>query len=238
MLKMSKAILIVDDDVELCSLMKDFFAQQGFRTECAHDGHTGLLRALEGRFDLVILDAMLPVLDGFELLRRLRKQSGIPVIMLTARTAQNDKIKGLDAGADDYLPKPFGPEELAARVRAVLRRFGKAQALKADVMESGGLKLDARARDLRYLGDPVELTSVEFDILELLMRAAGRIVSRDELAVVLYQRRSTPYERSLDVHISHLRKKLELAQQSNRAARSAGKPHIRTVRGIGYLFSS
>src|SRR5262245_21125676 len=113
---MSRAILIVDDDVELCLLMKDFFAQQGFMTESAHDGHTGLLLALDGRFDLVILDAMLPVLDGFELLRRLRKESAIPVIMLTARTAQQDRVKGLDSGADDYLPKPFGPEELAARV--------------------------------------------------------------------------------------------------------------------------
>jgi two-component system response regulator CpxR len=236
--KMSKAILIVDDDIELCSLMKDFFAQQGFHTECAHDGHNGLLRALEGRFDIVILDAMLPVLDGFELLRRLRRQSAIPVIMLTARTAQHDRIKGLDAGADDYLPKPFGPEELAARVRAVLRRLGKADTLKADVIESGSLKLDARAREVHHSGIPVDLTSVEFDILELLMRAAGRIVSRDELAVVLYQRRSTPYERSLDVHISHLRKKLEIAQKGHRATRSTGQPQIRTVRGIGYLFSA
>jgi two-component system response regulator CpxR len=234
---MSKAILIVDDDVELCFLMKDFFAQQGFHTECVHDGHSGLLRAIEGKFDLVILDAMLPVLDGFELLRTLRKQSAIPVIMLTARTAQNDRIKGLDAGADDYLPKPFGPEELAARVRAVLRRLGKAETLKADRIESGNLKLDARAREVRYFGIPVVLTSVEFDILELLMRAAGRIVSRDELAVVLYQRRSTPYERSMDVHISHLRKKLELAQRQQRPARSTERPQIRTVRGIGYLFS-
>jgi two-component system, OmpR family, response regulator CpxR len=126
---MSKTIFIVDDDVELCSLMKDFFAQQGFRTECAHDGQAGLVRALEGGFDLLILDAMLPVLDGFELLRLLRKQSAIPVIMLTARTAQHDRIKGLDAGADDYLPKPFGPEELAAHVRAVLCRMGKAETL-------------------------------------------------------------------------------------------------------------
>jgi two-component system, OmpR family, response regulator CpxR len=233
---MSKTILIVDDDVELCSLMKDFFAQQGFRTVCAHDGQAGLVRALEGGFDLLILDAMLPVLDGFELLRLLRKQSAIPVIMLTARTAQHDRIKGLDAGADDYLPKPFGPEELAARVRAVLRRMGKAETLKADVMESGGLRLDARAREVRYFGESVDFTSVEFDILELLMRAAGRIVSRDELAVILYQRRSTPYERSLDVHISHLRKKLELVQGRNRQANA--KPVIRTVRGIGYMFST
>jgi len=234
---MPKTILIVDDDVELCALMKDFFAQQGFHTECAYDGHAGLLRALEGKFDLVILDAMLPVLDGFEVLRRLRKQSAIPVIMLTARTAQRDRIEGLDAGADDYLPKPFGPEELAARVRAVLRRLGKAETLRPDVMESGGLKLDARAREVRCLGRPVDLTSVEFDILELLMRASGRIVSRDELAVVLHQRRSTPYERSLDVHISHLRKKLESAQQRNGSSDSERKPLIRTVRGMGYLFS-
>src|SRR2546428_3357612 len=117
-MRMFKTILIVDDDVELCSLMRDFFAGQGFRTESAHDGQVGLVRALEGGFDLVILDVMLPVLSGFELLRLLRKKSAIPVIMLTARTDQHDRIKGLDAGADDYLPKPFGPEELAARIRA------------------------------------------------------------------------------------------------------------------------
>jgi two-component system, OmpR family, response regulator CpxR len=130
------------------------------------------------------------------------------------------------------------PKSFAARVRAVLRRMGKAETLKADVMESGGLRLDARAREVRYFGESVDFTSVEFDILELLMRAAGRIVSRDELAVVLYQRRSTPYERSLDVHISHLRKKLELVQGRNRQAYAKDRPVIRTMRGIGYMFST
>jgi len=166
-------ILLVDDDSELCALMTDFFSRHGFEIETAHDGRGGLARALEAGFDLIILDVMLPVLDGFEVLAQLRRRSAVPVIMLTARTGQEDRIAGLDAGADDYLPKPFGPEELLAR-------------------------------------------------------SSGRIVSRDELAAALYQRESTPHERSLDVHMSHLRKKLA----------SGERTLIRTVRGVGYLFSA
>jgi two-component system response regulator CpxR len=218
---------LVEDDVELCSLMTDFFAQHGFRVEAVHDGRQGLVRALEGSYEIILLDGMLPVLDGFEVLRQLRKRALTPVIMLTARIAERDRIAGLDAGADDYLPKPFGPEELLARIRAVLRRTGQ-QVGRANQVEAAGLSLDAGSREVRHRGEPIEVTSIEFDILELLMRSAGRVVSRDELTSVLYQRRSTPWERSLDVHISHLRKKLE----------SIGVAPIRTVRGIGYQFSA
>jgi two-component system response regulator CpxR len=204
--------------------MRDYFAQHGFEAEAVHDGRTGLARALEGRFDLVILDAMLPVLDGFEVLRQLRKRSSVPVIMLTARTSRPDRVEGLNAGADDYLPKPFGPEELLARMRAVLRRAGHAQSAPERIAEAAGLRLDPRTRHVVYFGDPVEITAIEFDILELLVRAAGRTVTRDELTAALYQRPATPYERSLDVHISHLRKKLE----------RNGRTPIRTIRGVGY----
>lgn len=221
-----RSILIVDDDTELCSLMKDFLLPQGFRLESVHDGRQGLARALEGDFDLVILDVMLPVLSGFEVLRMIRKRSAIPVIMLTARTAQEDRITGLNTGADDYLPKPFGPEELAARIRAVLRRVGKAEMFEPQAISMGGVELNPRTREVRRQGQRVEITTIEFDILEFLMRSAGRAVSRDELMAILYQRESTPYERSLDVHISHLRKKLE----------GADRTLIHTVRGVGYLF--
>ncbi len=223
-----RSILLVEDDTELCSLMNDFLSPQGFRLEAVHDGRQGLARALEGDFDLVILDVMLPVLSGFELLRTIRKRSPIPVIMLTARTAQEDRIAGLNAGADDYLPKPFGPEELLARIRAVLRRVGKAEMVEPRTISTGGVELNAQTRQVLRLGESVEITSTEFDILEILMRSAGRTVSRDELSAILYQRESKPYERSLDVHISHLRKKLE----------GVDRILIHTVRGVGYLFAA
>jgi len=205
--------------------MADFFAQHEFAIESVHDGPRGLARALEGSYDLIILDVMLPVLDGFELLKQIRRRSSVPVIMLTARTGQPDRIAGLDAGADDYLPKPFGPEELLARMRAVLRRSGHT-ALPAQIAEAGDLRVNSQTREVWLAGQPVELTSIEFDILDFLVRSAGRVVSRNELAAVLYQRESTPYERTLDVHISHLRKKLE----------PSARVQIRTVRSVGYLF--
>jgi two-component system response regulator CpxR len=222
-----KPILLVEDDTELCALMADFFLQHQFLLEAAHDGRRGLARAIEGNFDLIILDVMLPVLDGFEVLKQLRRRSAVPVIMLTARTEQSDRIAGLDAGADDYLPKPFGPEELLARIRAVLRRSGASEQSKPAWFEIDGLKLDESTREVWADGERIEITSIEFDILDLLARSAGRIVSRDELAAVLHQRESTPFERAIDVHISHLRKKLE---RGDRAP-------IRTVRGVGYLYS-
>ena len=217
----------MDDDTDLCALMAEFFSQHEFAIEAAHDGPRGLARALEGQYDLVILDVMLPVLDGFELLKQIRRRSSVPVILLTARTAQTDRIAGLNAGADDYLPKPFGPEELLARMRAVLRRTGQGTAL-SEVAEAGGVRVDSQTREAGSEGETVERTAIEFAILDFLVRAAGRVVSRHELAAVLYQRESTPYERSLDVHISHLRKKLECGD----------RVQIRTVRGVGYFFAA
>jgi len=220
-------ILLIDDDSELCSLMGEFFSGHGFGLEAAHDGRSGLARALEGGFDVVILDVMLPVLDGFEVLAQMRRRTSVPVIMLTARIEQADRIAGLDAGADDYLPKPFGPEELLARIRAVLRRAGHAASSKAQVIEAGALRLNSQTREVWRDNERIDVTSIEFDILDLLARSSGRVVSRDELAAALYQRESSPYERSLDVHMSHLRKKLE----------RGGRALIRTVRGVGYMFA-
>jgi len=212
----------------LCSLMADFFSEHGFGLEAVHDGRSGLARALEGGFDVIILDVMLPVLDGFEVLAQMRRRSSIPVIMLTARIEQRDRIAGLDAGADDYLPKPFGPEELLARIRAVLRRTGHTGNTKAQIIEAGELRLNSQSREVWRGNERIDVTSIEFDILDLLARASGRIVSRDELAAALYQRESTPYERSIDVHMSHLRKKLDRGDRTV----------IRTVRGVGYVFSA
>src|SRR5262245_50783793 len=201
-------LLLVDDDAELCALMRDFFSHHGFRVESVYEGRRGLARALEGGFDLILLDVMLPGLDGFEVLHQLRRHSSVPVIMLTARTEQSDRIHGLNAGADDYLPKPFGPEELLARIRAVLRRASQLVFQTDKPLEAGGLRLDSATRQVWRDTVPLELTSIEFEILSLLMRSAGRSVSRDEIASILYHREAMPYERAIDVYVSHLRKKL------------------------------
>jgi two-component system response regulator CpxR len=222
------SILLVDDDVDLCALMTEYFARQRCTIACVHNGRDGLARALEEKYDLMILDGMLPVLDGFEVLRQLRKRSAVPVIMLTARTQEKDRITGLDSGADDYLPKPFGPDELMARIRAVMRRYGAAQQMQPELLRAGPVEIDLATQTVRCSGGTVTLTTIEFQILELLMRSAGRVVTRDEITAVLYQRESTPYERSVDVHVSHLRKKLE----------QDGTPLIRTVRGTGYILTA
>ena len=224
---MSASLLLVDDDASLCGLMRDFFTEQGYTVETAHDGRTGLARALSGQFGLVLLDVMLPVLDGFDVLRQIRRQSNVPVIMLTARVERSDRVAGLEGGADDYLPKPFDPDELLARVRAVLRRADPAGGVKRRAFSAGVLDIDSGAHQASLNGQPLALTSMEFQILELLARSPGRIVSRDEVFAVLYQREISPFERSLDVHISHLRKKLE----------SPGAPSIKTVRGVGYTLA-
>lgn len=221
-------VLLAEDDTELCSLMTDFFAPHGYSLESVHNGREAMNRALEDRFDLVILDVMMPVVDGFEVLRQIRKRITVPVIMLTARTSQTDRIDGLNAGADDYLPKPFAPDELLARIRAVLRRAGKAATADDSVLECGSLKVKPSSREAWLNGRLVSLTSIEFDILECLAHSAGRAVSRDTLAAVLYQREASPWERSLDVHISHLRKKLHNDEEV----------FVHTVRGTGYLLAA
>jgi two-component system response regulator CpxR len=218
------ALLLIDDDVELGELLDEFFSQNGFRLEVTHDGRRGLARALTGDHDLILLDVMLPDLDGFEVLRLVRRRSQVPILMLTARTEQDDRVAGLEGGADDYLPKPFGTAELLARIRAVLRRVAHGPK-EAEVLVAGGVKLVPSAREVISDGSPVELTTVEYDILEFLVAAAGRVVSRDELMAALYRRRMTPFDRSLDMHICNVRKKL-----------GGNGALIKTVRSVGYLF--
>jgi len=223
----SKRVLLVDDDVDLCCLVREFIAENDFAVESVHDGGRGLALALEGDFDLVLLDVMMPVLDGFEVLRQLRRRSMIPVIMLTARVEERDRITGLNAGADDYLPKPFSPQELLARCRAVMRRTGHSTATFHMATEVANISVNTATRQVWNRGVPVELTATEFEILDLLARSATRVISRDELSAVLHQRPLSPNDRSLDVHISHLRKKIE-----------GGGVVIKTIRGVGYLLSA
>jgi two-component system, OmpR family, response regulator CpxR len=218
-------ILVIDDDVELCSLLTEFLRNENYQVSCAHDGKRGLEEALRSNPDLVVLDVMLPAFDGFEVLRRLRPKSRVPVLMLTARGEDVDRIVGLELGADDYLPKPFNPRELAARIRAILRRMEPRPPSADGRLEVAGVTLDAGSREVSRDGRRVELTTFEFDILEMLMRAAGRVLSRDALMENLYQRKATPFDRSIDMHISHLRKKLD-----------AGDDLIKTIRGVGYQF--
>ena len=220
------SLLLVEDDKELCGMMTEFFAEGGHRLDCAHNGREGLDRAVKGTYDLAILDVMLPVFDGFTLLQQLRRRKDLPVIMLTARVQRQDRIMGLNAGADDYLPKPFDPDELLARIRAVLRRTDTANWQAAATIAIGGIQVNPTTRETWVAGSPVELTPLEFDLLEMLMRSAGRVVSRDEITRALFERDATPYDRFLDVHVSHLRKKLE-----------GGRKLIRAVRGVGYVFT-
>ena len=225
----SLSILLIDDDVELGQLMSEYFEQKGMSLEVVNDSRRGLNRGLRDEHDLILLDVMLPGIDGFEVLRQLRRRTRIPIIMLTARTARDDRISGLEAGADDYLPKPFEPDELIARIRAVLRRSGRTRpsGLGSEVLDVNGVRVESGTRRVWVNENPVEVTSIEFDILEFIVRSAGRIVSRDELTSAIYQRPATPFDRSLDVHVSHLRKKLGVLGGL-----------IRTVRGVGYLFSA
>jgi len=215
-------ILIVDDDAELCGLLNEYLSGQGYEVRVANHGSQGLDAALDPAVDLVVLDVMLPGLDGFEVLRRLRQQSQVPVIMLTARGEDVDRIVGLELGADDYLPKPFNPRELVARIRAILRR-GELRAGQGRVRVQD-VELDPGSRTVTRNGASVDVTTIEFDILQQLMRAAGRVLSRDQLMEALYDRPAGAFDRSIDMHISHLRRKL-------------GDPDlIKTVRGVGYVF--
>ena len=224
---MSETILIIEDDVLQADVVRILLEHSGFNVVHAMDGVEGLRRLYEIQPDLVVLDLMLPQVDGWEVCRRIREMSTVPIIIMTSRRSDEEKVKGLRMGADDYVVKPFNPQELAARIQAVLRRTRLPPPSKTTVMRFSGGDLIVDPANLTVVvdGKPIELTPTEFTILEVLMRAVGRIVSRDELSAVLYQRETTPYERSLDVHVSHLRRKLE----------DVGWTAIRTVRGQGYI---
>jgi two-component system response regulator CpxR len=227
-------ILIIDDDFELCSLVSEYLAPEGFRVESVHDGETGLQRALNGNYLLVVLDVMLPGMSGFDVLRRIRATSRVPVLLLTARGEDVDRIVGLEIGADDYLPKPFNPRELVARIRAVLRRTsadpkGVGSPRPPEIVRIGDIELDPATRTVKHAGTPVDLTSVEFNLLEVLLREAGRVVTREELVSAVLSRKFSPFDRSIDMHVSKVRKKL--------GDMNGDTEHIKTVRGVGYIFA-
>lgn len=220
-------ILLVDDDTELCAMLTDYLNRFGFRVTAVHRGDLGLKAALERPWALVLLDVMLPGLDGFEVLRRLRATSAVNVLLLTARGDDVDRIVGLEIGADDYLPKPFNPRELLARMRAILRRAGVA-AGKAEqtVLKAENLELNRAARTVLLDGQKVELTDVEFSLLEALMSSPGKVVSREEISESVLGRRFHPFDRSLDMHVSRLRRKLSDG--------GAAEDLVKTIRGAGY----
>src|SRR5256886_4387548 len=203
-------ILIIDDDIALCELVTEYLGPLGFEIESVHRGDTGAERALASKQSIIVLDVMLPGLNGFEVLRRIRTQSKVPVLMLTARGDDVDRIVGLEIGADDYLPKPFNPRELVARIRAVLRRTQPVESTSAtrETLSVGDIEMDSNTRNVRRAGEVVDLTGVEYDLLEILLRSAGQIVKREELVKEVLGRELSPFDRSIDMHVSNLRKKL------------------------------
>jgi DNA-binding response OmpR family regulator len=221
-------VLIVDDDSELVGLLRDYLADEGFTVAAATDGDSGARAAVETSPDLVILDVMLPRLSGFDALRRIRERSAVPVIMLTARGQDVDRIVGLELGADDYIPKPFNPRELLARIRAVLRRGRAAAGGGGAPIIVGDVRLDPGGRRAMRGGQPVELTGTEYSLLELLMREAGSVVKREVLYRDVLGRRPVPFDRSLDVHVSNLRRKLGPLPD--------GGERIKSLRGVGYQY--
>jgi len=225
-------LLIIDDDTELCELLTDYLSGEGFTVETVHHGEEGAAQALSSDYTLIILDVMLPGINGFDVLRRIREKSKTPVIMLTARGEDIDRIVGLELGADDYLPKPFNPRELIARIRAIQRRMENVPTTPDKTPSElvvGDIVLCPSRHIVKRGGEPIALTSVEFTLLEVFLSHAGEVLERESLVKKVLGRRLSPYDRSIDVHVSALRKKL--GHYSGQTER------IRTIRGVGYLYS-
>jgi two-component system response regulator CpxR len=224
---------VIDDDQELCEMLASYLGSQGFAVRVAHDGRAGLTAATDERWDIIVLDVMLPEIEGFEVLRRLRTSSDVPVVMLTARGDDVDRIVGLEVGADDYLPKPFNPRELVARLRAILRRARVDESGNDALMvetASGRLELDAASLSARVDGQPLELTATEFRVLDLLVRDAGHVVAREALTRAALGRELTAFDRAIDTHVSNLRRKL--------GRDPTGRSPIRSIRGAGYQLAT
>jgi two-component system, OmpR family, response regulator CpxR len=225
-------ILVIDDDIELCELVAEYLEPDGYKVEAVHDGEVGLERALSGEHALAVLDYMLPTMNGFEVLRRIRARSKLPIVMLTARGDDINRIIGLQMGADDYLPKPFNPLELVARISAVLRRSQTEPGSNSDLqlVVLGDIAMDHRTHTVRRADEVVELTLVEYSLLAKFLNAPGRILEREDLVKEVLHRNLSPFDRSIDTHVSNLRKKL--GHQVN------GVERIKTVRGIGYIYAA
>src|SRR5258706_10531485 len=225
-------VLVVDDDVELCALVQEYLTAEGFSLEAVHDCEQGLQQALTNDYSLVVLDVMLPGINGFEVLRRIRSVSKIPVLLLTARGEDVDRIVGLEIGADDYLSKPFNPRELVARIRAILRRTqpGEPTSGTREAFVVGEIEMDTATRTVRRAGELIVLTVVEYDLLEKLLRSAGQIAKGEELVKDVLGRELSPFDRSIDMHVGNLRKKL--------GHQVHGFERIKTIRGVGYIYAS
>jgi DNA-binding response OmpR family regulator len=226
-------LLIVDDDLDLCEVLTRYLEAEGFRVSSAHTGSEGSKAGIEGSYELIVLDVMLPDKKGFDVLREIRQRARTPVLMLTAKGDEFDRVLGLELGADDYLTKPFSPRELVARISAILRRSGwqsdNNNGLRPPRIKSGDLELDLAARIVTKAGDPLNLTSAEFDLLHMFFEAPGQVLTRDKLVERVLGRKFSPFDRSIDFHMTNLRRKL--GTQPNGAER------IRSVRGTGYLYA-
>lgn len=223
-------LLIADDDVELAGMLAEYLTAEGFEVDQAHDGNSALSSARSGKHDLMVLDVMMPGMNGFDVLRELRTSSQLPVLMLTARDTDVDSVVGLELGADDYLPKPCNPRVLVARIRAILRRgSAKNKPSEADVLQVADIEIHHGQRRVLQQGKTIELTSTEYAILDVLLAKAGQVVSKETLSEQALGRELTRYDRSLDMHISKLRKKL--------GNNSDGSERILTVRGVGYQYT-
>jgi len=223
---MPETILLADDDVELCALLREYLEQEGFDVRLAHDGARALEEARVPGLDAMVLDIMMPQINGIAVLKALRQESDLPVVMLTARGEDLDRIIGLELGADDYLPKPCNPRELVARLRAVLRRTGTAGT--GSLLKVEDLQLDPGRRELLREGERIELTSTEFSVLQALLEKPGAVISKRNLYLAALGREPVRYDRSIDMHVSNLRRKLGVNPE--------GEPRIETVRGIGYQY--
>jgi two-component system response regulator CpxR len=224
-------LLLIDDDLKLCRLVRQYLEPLGYAVSLAHNGEDGLRAALAGTFDAIILDVMMPKLDGFEVLKKIRAKSDVPVLMLTGLGEESDRIVGLEIGADDYLPKTFSTRELLARLRAVIRRSRATARQKKEeptpVVTVGDLIMDPASRTASLAGQPLTLTAVEFDLLFALARSAGRVKTRERLLIEVAERDFEAFDRSIDVHISSLRRKLGDDPKAPR--------FIQTIRSVGYL---
>ena len=223
---MTQTILIADDDTELCELLREYLELEGFDVRLAFDGEQALVESRRPGLDAMVLDIMMPLMNGIDVLRNLRKESELPVIMLTARGEDLDRIIGLELGADDYLAKPANPRELLARIRAILRRSAPQSTVAVLTVED--LVLNQASRELHLDGQAKELTSTEFSILQLLLQRSGEVVEKKDLYLAALGREPVPYDRSIDMHVSNLRRKLGPLKD--------GSERIETIRGFGYQY--
>jgi DNA-binding response OmpR family regulator len=223
------SVLLIDDDTELSKLLEEYLQSEQFELHAAHDGPSGLDKALTNHYSAVVLDVMLPGMSGLDVLKQLRQKSSVPVLMLTARGSELDRILGLELGADDYLPKPFNPRELVARLRAILRRAtGSGASVSSQPVHLAGVELHPESRSVTCNGKAVNLTGAEFDLLYTFLRNPGKIISREDLTQAALGRPMSPMDRSIDVHVSNLRRKL--------GPYEGEQERVKAIRGSGYVY--